>query len=247
MAKETQSKQKFLSNPDNIATILGLVGAMAIICSMFFRGFSVNNVLDAVKDIMGLSISVGIYWLANRIYFSKKQVREFHDVFEEKLQDWADKNKYLIEPKCIPGPGSENGTAKDRYRCYKMVADHTNLIRRFHAADADSNTKAVFIKLPFERTEEGYNSFRFYFTDSSKVFLKPEKGNTSVKPIVDAMTNCIRAEYSSRINGISFLPASNEIKVDISSIDRSSKHQEQVVDDLIDLIDFVKILFLAQA
>lgn len=245
MSKER--KQNFLSNPDNIATILGAVGAVAIVCSLFVRGFSVNNVLDAVKDIMGLSISVGIYWLANRIYFSKKSLREFHIVFEEKLQEWAEKNKYLIEPLCREKKGSldKDGKAGDHYRYYKMVTDHSRLIDMAEAISESDHKKGVFIKLPFARQEEGYNSFRFFFTKS--VFVNPEKGVTELKPIIEKIAHQLSVVFSTSISGISFIPRSTEIMVDISSIDKSPAKQEETVEKLIGMIDFVKILYLAQA
>lgn len=247
MGKETKKKQNFLNNPDNIATILGFVGVVAIVCSMFFRGFSVNNVLDAVKDIMGLSISVGIYWLANRIYFSKKPQREFHEVFEDKLQEWAENNKYLIEPLCrvVKGRHDKDGNLGDHYRYYQMVTDHSRLIEMAEAISESDKKKGVFIKLPFEKQAEGYDSFRFFFTKS--VFVNPDKGVSELKPIVDKIANQLSIVFSSSISGITFTSKSTEILVDISRVDKSPGKQEETVEKLINLIDFVKILYLAQA
>ena len=247
MGKETKIKQKFLNNPDNIATILGLVGVVAIVFSMFFRGFSVNNILDAVKDIMGLSISVGIYWLANRIYFSKKQQREFHELFEEKLHDWAENNKYLIDPRCLVEKGrlDKDGNLGDHYRYYQMVTDHSRLIEMAEAISESDKKKGVFIKLPFAKQEEGYNSIRFFFTKS--VFVNPDKGVTELKPIIEKISNQLSIVFSQSISGISFMPKSSEILVDISRVDKSPGKQDESVEKLINLIDFVKILYLAQA
>lgn len=247
MSKESSSKNGFLSNPDNIATILGLVGVGAIVCSLFFRGISVNNILDAVKDIMGLSISVGIYWLANRIYFSKKPLREFHDVFEEKLQEWAESNKYLIEPLCREEKGrlDKDGKLGDHYRYYKMVTDHSRLLEMAEAINESDHKKGVFIKLPFEKQEDGYNSFRFFFTKS--VFINPDKGVTELKPIIEKIAHQLSIVYSTSIGGISFIPRSTEILVDISGVDKSSTNQEETVAKLIEMIGFVMILHLAQA
>ncbi len=179
MSKESKTQQGINSNPDNIATILGVIGAIAIIVNLFINGVSVSSILDAIKDIMGLSIAVGIYWIANRIYATKKPKQQFHELFEEKLHEWAIKNKYLIEPKCIPVGDDivKNGKLGEHYRCYKMVADHANLINKKLAADENPNSKAVFIKLPYNFKEEGYDELRFYLTKSSKVFLKPERGS----------------------------------------------------------------------
>lgn len=249
MNKESKGQQGINSNPDNIATILGIIGVIAIIVNLFLNGVTVSNILDAIKDIMGLSIAVGIYWIANRIYATKKPKQQFHELFEEKLHEWAIKNKYLIEPRCIQEEGKidKNGKMGDHYRCYKMVADHTNLIHKKLAADEKENSKAVFIKLPFHFKEEGYDELRFFLTSSSKVFLKPEKGITSLKPIVESMTMRIRDEFSDAIKGISVTQGSDEIIVNISSIDKSATNQDKTVESLIDLIDFVKILYLAQA
>lgn len=239
MDKETKVKQGFYNNPDNIASLLGFVGVVAILISLFLRGVTVNNTLDAVKDIMGLSISVGIYWLANRIYKAKRPKLQFHELFENKLQMWADKNKYLIDP----------SLKEDKYyRVYKMVVDHKRLISRKLATNEDANKKANFIKLPLIKQEKGYNEIRFYLSNSPNVYVKSDTGIT-IKQIIESMTDNIRDEFKDSIAGTSFCcdPSKYEIIVDITNIDKTAANQEQTIEKLMDLVDYVKILYLAQA
>lgn len=247
MKKDAKPKHSLLNNPDSIATALGFVGVVAIICGLFFRGFSISNILDAVKDIMGLSISVGIYWLANRIYFSKKAQQEFHVLFEEKLQEWAENNKYLIEPLCRVEKGrlDKDGNLGDHYRYYQMVTDHSRLIEMAEAISESDKKKGVFIKLPYAKQKEGYDNFRFFFTKS--VFINPDKGVHELKPVIDKIAKQLTLVFAPSIAGISFIPRSTEILVDISQIDKSPRKQAETVDKLINLIDFVKVLYLAQA
>ncbi len=61
------------------------------------------------------------------------------------------------------------------------------------------------------------------------------------------MTMRIRDEFSDAIKGITVAQGSDEIIVNISAIDKSAANQDKNVESLIDLIDFVKILYLAQA
>ncbi len=113
------------------------------------------------------------------------------------------------------------------------------------AISESDKKKGVFIKLPYEKQEEGYDSFRFFFTKS--VFINPDKGVSELKPIIEKIAKQLTIVFTPTINGISFTPKSTEIFVDISQIDKSSRKQEETVEKLINLIDFVKILYLAQA
>ena len=50
-----------------ISVLFALIGTLAILINLYFKGFSTENLLDAVKDLVGLLVTIAVFLLAYRI------------------------------------------------------------------------------------------------------------------------------------------------------------------------------------
>ncbi|MEI7948397.1 MAG: hypothetical protein WCJ02_16975 [bacterium] len=50
-----------------ISLLFSIIGTLAILINLFIKGFSTENMLDALKDLVGLAVTIAVFIVANRI------------------------------------------------------------------------------------------------------------------------------------------------------------------------------------
>ncbi len=76
-----------------VTAVLGVVGTLAILVSLGLKGTTAENVLDAVKDISGLVISIAVFLIASAI---SRKSRSILDVGVQALQKLQAKNAAVL-------------------------------------------------------------------------------------------------------------------------------------------------------
>lgn len=50
-----------------ISLLFSIIGTLAILINLFIKGFTTENMLDALKDLVGLAVTIAVFIVANRI------------------------------------------------------------------------------------------------------------------------------------------------------------------------------------
>lgn len=225
-----------------IAAILGVIGTVAILIKMSVKDFELETVLDGIKDIASLIVVVAVFLLASRLLRRKKE-GDFISVFEEHLKDWADKNKYLID---TSRSDEERGT-KDPRRSYFMVVDHSNIVTKNKlASQVARNLKGAFLNLPVkielekpgQRIEFQLNTATF---KRQKIYITSD-GEPDLKKISMEFSKRVLDEFGNELN-IDVSPESDRFIISLKNIEK----YEDTAKKLINLVEFVKTLYLALA
>jgi hypothetical protein len=224
-----------------LTAVFGTLAIIAILVNLAYKGFDLENTMDAIKDIAGLIVVIAVFLIASKIFsFNKKKRFNFNEKFEEYLVEWASHNKYLIDVSEIKTP---KGKDQD-VRTIEMVCDH-EIMFECNDVSTQSCKKGSFLYLPKseELGKEGGNKFSFkinksMFKGNSEIFDKYEdKKNDIAKRIATS----IKMEFNNF--GISATSSGDKIDVDFSSLEKTDKNAKK----LIEIVEFVKTLFLAIA
>ena len=226
----------------SLTAIFGTIGTFAVLINLFLKGLTIENVLDALKDIAGLIVVIAVFLIANKM-FRKGAKLDFTSVFEKHLKDWISQNNYLVCENF-----DEEGKGKYKKRYCSMMIDHSNLVtRKKLTKDAAPRTeKAAFVYLPY-LDAEGNQRDEFEFRFNEKTFKRQD--NFNVNGEVDL--NEILATFASRIND-SFMylkihakpnPSNKTITVYFEEMERTEENARK----LVDMVEFVKTMVLALA
>lgn len=226
-----------------VTSVLGAIGTVAIIVNLLLKGITPENTLDAVKDIAGLIITVIVFMIASKV-LRKPSMKSFTEKFESYLKDWAKQNDRLIDT-----ASADKERGQDGKRAYQMVLDHSNFIDGAPANELGNGKKGYFLYLPL-RDEMGNPQAKIEFRlntttfNRQKVFITPT-GEPDFKRIAGSFANRIEKEFETQL-GIRAFPKPGEEKViviDLSNMIKSDENAKK----LIDLVEFVKTLYLALA
>jgi len=224
-----------------LTAIFGSIGTIAILINLYIKGFELENVLDATKDIAGLIVVVSVFLLASRILRRKKQ-EDFITIFEEHLKEWADQNKCLIDS----SSSDETRGTKDPRRSYFMVVDHSNFVTNKLASEVPRNLKGAFLNLPIKsdmNKQELKIEFQFNATTFKRQskYITPE-GEPDLKNITDKFAERVNGEFGSSLN-IHATPQNDRFSITLRDIEKF----DDTARKLINLVEFVKTMILALA
>lgn len=224
------------------SVLFGVIGIIAILINLSVKGFELENILDATKDMASLIVVIIVFLMANRLLGRKKN-NDFLSVFEEHLKDWAEQNKYLIDTKSID---NEMGKGLVKKRAYKMVLDHSNFITpKGVVSGLGERDKGAFLYLPpkenmTDRKEE------IEFKINSSTFTRQDKyikdGKPNLKEIIASFSQRINEEFGN-INISSTAHGEDRIIISLDKIEHTSESAEK----LVQLVEFVKTMILALA
>ena len=51
-----------------LTAIFGTIGIIAIIINLILKGFTIENLLDGLKDIAGLIVVIAVFLIANKLF-----------------------------------------------------------------------------------------------------------------------------------------------------------------------------------
>ncbi len=223
-----------------VTSILGIIGTLAIIVNLLLKGITPENTLDAIKDIASLIITVIVFMIASRI-FRKPSLKSFTDRFEAYLREWAEQNVCLIDPESAT---IEKG--KDNKRAYTMVVDHTSFV---NGTPASKSKRGAFLYLPL-KDDLGNPKVQIEFRLNDSTFKRQDKyrtpeGKPDLKSIVVNFALRIQSAFGEQLKIKAYpKPEDKEvIVIDMSDMEKTTENAKK----LIDLVEFVKTLYLALA
>ena len=191
-----------------------------------------------------IGVSVIVFFVANNLVKNliKRKSYSFNEKFEEYLKEWAKLNKYLIDTSEIDKPkGNENK------RSIQMICKHSNILKCNDASNV-SYRKGSFLYLP-KKEEFGENGkkegsiieFKInksMFEDNNEVFNNYEN---QVDKITSKISTALKIEFA-ELN-LDVDNKGDRIIVDFKKIKRTDENAKR----LIDVVEFVKTIFLAIA
>lgn len=236
--------KRYDDNLEKVLTaIFGVIGTLAIFINLHLKGYAVENILDATKDMAGLVVVVAVFLVANKLFIKGKNF-DFTKQFEQHLKDWIDQNDYLVCENF-----DEEGKGKFKKRYCSMVIDHSNLVtRKKCASDAIPNKeKGAFVYLPY-LDEEGKmrNEFEFRFNERTferQNIYKKENEEVDLKEILEQFAIRIEDNFKHLKIHTKANPSSKTITVSFEEIERTEENAKK----LIDVVEFVKTLVLSLA
>jgi hypothetical protein len=231
-----EDKEKFWT------VVLGVLGTLALLINLFwFKGFSSENLFDSIKDFAGLGATIIVFFFASKMFYRNRKFN-FYEKFEEHLKEWADQNKYLINPDT-----DVKGTVEPK-RAYQMVLDHSNIVTRKNLAKNIRGTGATgnFVYLPLKDKLGNQNTFVEFRLNAATferqtIFINAD-GKPDLKNIAVEFAKRINDEFSDKL-GISAKSDGVVIMVSLEGMDKTDDNAKK----LIDMIEFVKTMYLALA
>jgi hypothetical protein len=229
-----------------LTAIFSALGAIAIIINLHFKGYSNENLLDAVKDLSGLIVVIAVFLIASKIFsINKNKKYNFNEKFEEYLVEWAGQNKSLIDVTEISKP-----TGKENVRTIDMICDHELMLTCVDVS-LSSGKKGSFLYLPASEDlgdQKKVDSNKLSFKINKSMFRKNSAVFDQYEEKKSEITQKIAASIMQKFSGI---PGFNiyaegrddRIVVNFSGID----HTDENARKLIQVVEFVKTLFLAIA
>jgi len=225
-----------------LTAVFGFVGIVAIFINLHIKGYNAENWFDAIKDMAGLIVAIAVFLVANKVlnFNLKSKKFGFNDKFEQYLLDWAEQNKYLIDATNI---NEEKG--KDGKRNIDMIVNHDNFVKGTLLASEVSGpkNKGAFLYLPLKKDLTTSQLLQFKINRgmfSRKVGLDY---NTDKSSILENIANRINFEFSSIGVRAKKSSEAEKIDVDFSKLDKTDENAKK----LIDVVEFVKTIFLAIA
>ena len=236
--------KNFNDNFEKILTVIaGSIGIMAIFIKLQLNGYTLENTIDAVKELAGLIVVVAVFLVANKI-FRKDGKIDFTKIFEKHLKDWIDQNDYLVCENF-----DEEGKGKFNKRYCSMVIDHSNFITRMKLAKdtTDKKERGAFVYLPYIG-EDGIKRDEFEFRFNERTF---ERQNIYKKDNGEADLYAITQQFAKSINDtfkyLGIHAKANPSNKTITVAFVKMKQTEENARKLIELVEFVKTMVLALA
>jgi len=231
--EKNESQEKWLAFGISIA------GAIFVTVNIYFKGFSIENLFDAFKDICGFAVSIIIVFIASKII---KNYSTFKSKFNKYLQEWVDQNDYLIDSNL-----KAMGTKETKEYYYMLTKPyHKNFVTRekkakeFFDKGGQINSKGAFLYIDTNEKQE----IIFGLNESAFKSKAGEPLTTPLKEIATNFTKCINDEFGNVLN-IKAVQNSDgtRITVSIKEMEKTEENAKQ----LIDLVEFVKTMILAFA
>ena len=235
-------KKNYDENLEKILTaIFGGIGTIAIFINLHIKGYSSENMLDAIKDISGLIVVIAVFLVANKV-FSLSRLRnklDFNLKFEEYLIEWANNNKSLID---ISKIDEEKG--KDKKRIIKMICNHEDFVKGTRYASEISD-KGAFMYLPLKEDLGSDKNQMIQFKINKGMFQHKKEFNYEQERniILEHIANRINFEFKSEGIKATKSSESEKVDVDFSGLEKTTENAKK----LIAVVEFVKTLFLAIA
>jgi len=223
-----------------LTALFGLIGMTAIFINLHLKGYGLENWLDAIKDIAGLVVVIAVFLVASKIFsFNKKWQFNFNEKFEEYLLEWSALNKYLIDSSKID---IEKG--KDRKRTIQMINNHENFVTGTNFA-SEISEKGAFLYLPLKEEFGADKNQIIQFKINKGMFQHKKTINyeEDKNKVLENIARRINSEFSSVEIRAKRSSEPEKVDVDFSGLDKTPENAKK----LIDVVEFVKTLFLAIA
>ncbi|MBI9037820.1 MAG: hypothetical protein JEY97_06770 [Bacteroidales bacterium] len=137
-----------------LTAIFGVIGTLAILGNLFLKGWTNENILDGLKDLAGLLVTVVVFIIAMRT-MKNLNYSNFRRAFEKYLQEWVELNKYLIDDE-----KEKKGIENKEFYYMLTKAHHNNVVlqdkkaNEFKRNEGSIYHKGVFLYTDYNETEE---------------------------------------------------------------------------------------------
>ena len=219
-----------------------LIAISAILINLSVKGLITENIIDAVKEIFALIVTIIVLLLALRIS-RKMGHKNFLSKFEELLGDWAKQNIYLIDSE-----KAKKARGKEGKRSYFMLLDHSNVFNAEKpASEFSDGQKGAFLYLPStlqlkEIQNNPDSEFSIYFQLNNTTFKRQTKFK-NLNEISNVLAKRINDQFSNELNVEASVKGSEKILINLSNMEKTEKNAEL----LINMVDYVKTMILALA
>jgi len=209
--------KKLLEKTDVLAGIFSVLAIVAIVCEMAFVDFAKESIASGVKDISGILIDVLVLFIAASVLIHKPIN------FKEKFNDAMNNIKMKYEP--------------------LLTEDKKEGIIRYNIA---SNSDALFlapVKSPgriFELAESDPDNICFYVNKS----FFDQAGGTEYD--AEKIANQIALRLQSVYKEYDVKPFPNNTNYGIKVDFKRTLNSEDDIDEIISLIDYTILLFVAR-
>jgi len=234
-----------------LTAIFGVIGTMAIIGNLFIKGWSNENILDGLKDLAGLLVTIVVFIIAMKT-MKRLSYSNFKSAFEEYLQEWINQNRYLIDE-------VKRKEGKDNKEFYFMLAKahHNNVVLQdkiandFSVNEGSVYHKGVFLYTDYKETEEitiGLNK-SFFIAKRGEELPKPFN---EIIDIANGFKNRITEHFESKFDYINksdigipiiITDNGNRIHISIKKITNTKENAKIAID----MIEYIKTLIIALA
>lgn len=244
MAKYNDNLEKTLT------AIFGALGTVAVIVNLFFvKGFTLENLLDALKDLAGLVVVITVFLIASKM-FNSMSYGDFKKLFEKKLKEWINQNKFLIDDElAVEG--------KDGKQFYWILTKehHKNVVFQEQTANkfdrkgsASQYHKAAFLYTDIKNKEE------LIIGLSKSMFLGNEYQDNlgliagKLKERIIDFSEGFEFTKKSQKNrfediDIKVFQDNTRLLISIKDVDKTEENAQK----LIDMLEYVKTMILALA
>lgn len=244
-------KVKYNDQLEKVLTaVFGGIGTIAILINLHLKGYQIENILDAIKDVSGLIVVIAVFLIASK-FFKKNSYSDFLQVFNNYLAEWIKTNRYLIDE--VKQKEGEREEKEFYFMLTKKL--HKNFVtQEMPAANFD-----------WRRGASDYNKCAFLYCDtkenqeviigiSKSLFLDTEYADkledvaSLFKKRIIEFSNKFEFEKKSQKTkfseeDIKISEQGKRIIISIKDIEKSEENAKI----LIDLLEYIKTLILALA
>jgi hypothetical protein len=226
-----------------------VVGVAVILTNLLVKGVTLENALDATKDIVGFLVTIAVFVVAMEVY-RKMTHKDFVGRFEALLKEWAHRNRFLINEK-----SAETERGKQGKRSYDMVVDPSSAVLAEKAASETRKLKGAFLYLPSREQMERLVSGRKSGTDDLSIEFRLNESTFITRRGSDEFTDreleLLAGRFAQRISDE--FGATIQVSAEVSDTDKrvivvdlkDIPRTEEAARRLVDMVDFVKTMVLA--
>jgi hypothetical protein len=128
-----------------ISVLFATIGTLAILINLFLKGFTTENFLDALKDLVGLLVTIAVFLLAIKI---SNKTNSYLEAGKQALMKLNIKNKTLLDGIKANSEKGETDEENDRRNKYLFIKRENENLK----------TKVTFI--PINDLEDGILDIR---------------------------------------------------------------------------------------
>ena len=234
-----------------LTAIFGVIGIIAIITNLFIKGWNNENMLDALKDLAGLLVTIIVFIIAMKT-MRTLSYSNFKNAFEEYLHEWVMQNRYLIDE-------VKRKEGKENKEFYFMLtkAHHNNVVLQDKlATDFPKNEGTVYHKGVFLYTD--YKEIEEIIIGINKSFFVSKRGGALPSPfndiidIAEKIKERITEHFENRFDyidksdiGIPITITDNgkRIHISIKKIANTKENAKLAID----MVEYIKTLIIALA
>jgi hypothetical protein len=222
------------------AVLLGIIGCFALAWNLYVEP---NDWPSIIVNFAQIGVAVIVFFVANNVFrelkkaFGKREFN-FNERFEENLKEWAIANAYLIDTSEINIPkGNQNK------RSIQMICKHADMVNCNNASTIADKGSFLYLPTVDELGKNDGNKIEFkinksMFAKNKEIF---DDYDNQKKEITSKIANAIKIKFGAL--GISAVGKDDRISVDFSEFEKNDENAKK----LIEIVEFVKTLFLAVA